>query len=115
MRIGQAYKTSGPRDVLWRTTQFSNYTRPVAPYISIIAYSEFWMHVKWLFVYRCFIFELKEVEMCSSENHIYVCLRIDKERKYVLSLNLELVKIGGYNVPNPCDGTHNSPIFLSCC
>jgi hypothetical protein len=33
-----------------------------------------------------------------------------RNEKYILSLSMELVKIGGYDFPGPRDGPQNSPL-----
>jgi hypothetical protein len=39
--------------------------------------------------------------MCLSEIHISMCLWENIEKRNVLSLSLELVKVGGYGFPHP--------------
>jgi hypothetical protein len=46
----------------------------------------------------------------------HLCVVVGKQRneKYTLSLRLELVKVGGYDFPHPCDDQQNSHIFFEC-
>jgi hypothetical protein len=64
-------------------------------------------------VYRSFIFQLNKVEMGSNEIHI-LCVFLGKlkNEKCMLSLSLELVEVGGYGLPHPCDGPRNSHLFF---
>jgi hypothetical protein len=42
-----------------------------------------------------------------------VCLWENKRnKKYTLSLSLELIKVGGYDFHHPCDGPQNSHLFF---
>jgi hypothetical protein len=54
-----------------------------------------------------------KVEMCVNEIHIRVVL-VGKYRNeiYILSLSLELAKVGGYDFPHPCDDPQNSRLYF---
>jgi hypothetical protein len=71
------------------------------------------MHVKQILVYRYFIFQINKVKMCLNEIYICVCLWENRGmKKFILSLSLELVKVGSYHFPCPCDGPQNSYLFF---
>jgi hypothetical protein len=52
------------------------------------------------------------MEMCFNEIQICVCLWEKKRNGKILSLGLELVKVGGYDFPHPGDGPRNSHVFF---
>jgi hypothetical protein len=53
------------------------------------------------------------VEICFSEVRICVCLWENRgTKKYILSLNLELVKVAGYDLSHPYDGPWNSHLLF---
>jgi hypothetical protein len=53
--------------------------------------------------------------MCFNEIYIILCALVGKWKikKYILSLSLELLKVGGYDFPQPHDYPRNSGLFLS--
>jgi hypothetical protein len=59
----------------------------------------------------CFTFQSDEVEICFNELHICgACGQVEEQN--ILSLCLELVKVGGYDFPHPCYGPQNSHLFF---
>jgi hypothetical protein len=51
--------------------------------------------------------------MCFNEIHICLCLWENRgTKKFIRSLSLELVNVGGFDIPLPCDGLWNSRLFL---
>jgi hypothetical protein len=49
--------------------------------------------------------------MCLNEIHICICLWEKRNENYILSFSLELIKVGGYYFPHPCDGPRSSHLF----
>jgi hypothetical protein len=50
---------------------------------------------------------------CLNDIHICVCLWENRNKKYILSLSLELVNVGSYDFPHPSDALQNSQMALS--
>jgi hypothetical protein len=60
-------------DVLCGPAEVSNYTRYEASNVRVNAlYVK--VHVKWLLVHCCFVFQLNKMKISSNENKICVCL-----------------------------------------
>jgi hypothetical protein len=50
------------------------------------------------------------MEMCLNEIHICVLVRKQRNEKYILSLNLELVNVGGYDFPTHVMASFKKPL-----
>jgi hypothetical protein len=92
--------------------QFSNYTRCGAPHVQLLIHSNFKIRVKYLLLFRCFIFRLHKEEMRFDEIHIGVCLQEKKEEKYIAQLNLGTSKSKWFWSSCPCGGSQRSHVFF---
>jgi hypothetical protein len=81
-----------PSSVFYVAQLNSRMTQCVAPNVPVVINIKFQMHVKWLLMYCCFIFEVNEVEMCSNEIHIFVACGKIEEHKIHLKLKLGISK-----------------------
>jgi hypothetical protein len=71
------------------------------------------MHVKELFVYRCFIFKFKESgNVFKRKSHLCMLTGKQSNEKYILSLRLGAVNASGYNFTRPRDEPWNSHFSL---
>jgi hypothetical protein len=46
-----------------------------------------------------------------KSTYVSACGKIEKRKKHILSLSLELVEVSCYDFPHPCDGPLNNHLF----